>query len=203
MKFKRQIPNLITWSRLGLLIGSLTSFILGNYPLTLSLFMASAATDKIDGFLARKLNCVSSFGAKLDAICDKALSVIGGAITIPLGGKEFIIPVSLEVAIMAYNFYRYKIKKQDIKTTPTGKVKTALLDTTMAMGIAKPLIKFHPLIYTTALVSTSIAQLATITSYAKDDMRQEYAKKEQQENIEKENINNVEPKEKPMTRVRK
>ena len=95
MKIKKQIPNMITWSRLGLLAGSL------------GLFIASATTDKLDGFLARKLNCVSSFGAKLDAVCDKALSIVGGVLTIPLGGKAFIIPIALELAIMGYNLYRF------------------------------------------------------------------------------------------------
>lgn len=177
MKFKKQIPNMITWSRLGLLAGSLVSFILGNYPLTLGLFIASATTDKVDGFLARKLNCVSSFGAKLDAVCDKALSIVGGVLTIPLGGNAFIIPIALELAITGYNLYRFASKKQNVESTNIGKAKTVALDTTMALGIAKPLLaSLNPTLYQ-ALIGASIgitgvAQVATIGSYIKDDKKQ-------------------------------
>ena len=177
MKIKKQIPNMITWSRLGLLAGSLVSFVTGNYPLTLGLFIASATTDKLDGFLARKLNCVSSFGAKLDAVCDKALSIVGGVLTIPLGGKAFIIPIALELAIMGYNLYRFGSKKQNVESTNIGKAKTVALDTTMALGIAKPLIaSINPTLYQTLIVAsigiTGVAQVATLGSYIKDDKKQ-------------------------------
>ncbi len=171
-KIKRQIPNMITWSRLGLLLGSIVSFVMGNYPLTFGLFVGSACTDKLDGTLARKFNCVSEFGAKLDGVCDKILSIVGGALTIPMGGKEFILPLCLEVLIASYNLYRYKIKKQNVETVKMGKIKTVILDATMALGIARPLMKLNPLVYASAIGVTLASQAATMASYVGDDIKQ-------------------------------
>ena len=68
------LPNIITLSRIVLAI--ITTILLAiGAPLLLvgSLFCVSAFTDKIDGFLARKYNCITNLGKSGDALGDKIL----------------------------------------------------------------------------------------------------------------------------------
>ena len=67
MKLK-YLPNYITCLRI---LG--TGFLLFTKPLSVAFFITylfTGVTDALDGFLARKLNIVSEFGAKLDSIAD-------------------------------------------------------------------------------------------------------------------------------------
>lgn len=74
------IPNLLTILRLT--SAPLLGFILVIFPnpfgakLALIIFVISALTDFFDGYLARLLQKVSSFGKLLDPIADKALIII-------------------------------------------------------------------------------------------------------------------------------
>lgn len=68
------LPNIITLSRIVLAI--ITTILLAiGAPLLLvgSLFCVSAFTDKLDGFLARKFNCITNLGKSGDALGDKIL----------------------------------------------------------------------------------------------------------------------------------
>ena len=72
------IPTIMTWTRIVAI-----PLIVGVFYIDLPepsrnliatvLFVLFAATDWLDGFLARKLNQISSFGAFLDPVADKFL----------------------------------------------------------------------------------------------------------------------------------
>jgi hypothetical protein len=71
------IPNLLTWARILLI-----PLVVGVYYLPLSVgeqnvataaFLVAAVTDWVDGWLARKLNQTSAFGAFLDPVADKLM----------------------------------------------------------------------------------------------------------------------------------
>ena len=67
------IPNLLTFLRIAacpVLVLVLDS---GNYEVALVIFLASGITDGLDGYIAKKFNCVSTMGAILDPIADKLL----------------------------------------------------------------------------------------------------------------------------------
>ena len=72
------VPTLLTWTRIvaiPLLVGV---FYMGLQTGTQNLvatvmFVMFAITDWLDGFLARRLNQASSFGAFLDPVADKFL----------------------------------------------------------------------------------------------------------------------------------
>lgn len=67
----RCIPSLVSFSRL-LFIPFIAAAVYNNqFTLGLILFAVAAFTDILDGWLARKLKVVSSFGALLDPLCDK------------------------------------------------------------------------------------------------------------------------------------
>lgn len=74
MKLK-WLPNAITLARCGLAVG-VGGVILSVRPssfLPFIMFVAVAATDFIDGWMARRLKAVSAFGTFLDPIADKLL----------------------------------------------------------------------------------------------------------------------------------
>ena len=72
------IPTLMTWTRIVAIPLIVGVFYLPLEPATRNLvatvmFVFFAATDWLDGYLARKLNQTSSFGAFLDPVADKFL----------------------------------------------------------------------------------------------------------------------------------
>ncbi|MHA1558974.1 MAG: CDP-alcohol phosphatidyltransferase family protein [Alphaproteobacteria bacterium] len=67
------IPNAITFTRI--LLGPLIAFFIYKFLWIESfyLFLFAGVTDFADGFLARKFNCESELGKRLDPIADKIL----------------------------------------------------------------------------------------------------------------------------------
>lgn len=66
--FYKNIPNIISVLRIML---SIALFFLTSYKYWfLSLYLICGFTDVLDGFLARRLNATSNFGAKLDTLGD-------------------------------------------------------------------------------------------------------------------------------------
>jgi len=74
------VPNILTVIRLLAAPGVALVFLLLARPyadwLALALFVGASVTDWVDGYLARKWNQMSRFGAMLDPIADKAMVVI-------------------------------------------------------------------------------------------------------------------------------
>ena len=75
------IPNLLTWLRILLIPVFVSFFYLSNDTLSPHLqnvistcvFLLAALTDWLDGYLARKLDQFSAFGAFLDPVADKLM----------------------------------------------------------------------------------------------------------------------------------
>ena len=72
-----QIPNLLTLGRIAACPVLVLLLHDGNYQLALFLFLVAGITDGLDGYIAKRFNYVSKFGAVLDPIADKLL--IGSA----------------------------------------------------------------------------------------------------------------------------
>lgn len=70
-KLKRNIPNIITISRIVSLILGFVFFIKNKIILSLIFYIYGAISDALDGYFARKLSAYSKFGQYLDAISDK------------------------------------------------------------------------------------------------------------------------------------
>jgi len=91
------IPNLITLSRILIIpfiVGvfyfpdDLISFS-GKNIIATAIFIFAAVTDWLDGYLARKLNQMSAFGAFLDPVADK-LFVVGALIVLLFLGRVLL-----------------------------------------------------------------------------------------------------------------
>lgn len=94
------LPNILTVSRLIAAPFLGLVFLLMPRPaadiVALFLFSFASITDYVDGYIARKWNQISKFGAMLDPIADKAMVVIALAVLLGVHGMGalMLIPVT-------------------------------------------------------------------------------------------------------------
>lgn len=87
----RHIPNALCILRMLLVVPVAWLLVSDHYRLTLGLFAFAAATDGLDGYLAKRCGWTSELGKILDPLADKIL-LVGVFITLALLG---VIPVWL------------------------------------------------------------------------------------------------------------
>ena len=122
------IPNLITIARLitvPLIVGMIGQ---ETWGLAFILFVAAGVSDGVDGFIARRFNMRSEFGAYLDALADKALLVsiyVTLSVTGVLPGWLAILVVSRDLMIIsAILVSRLMERPVDIKPMFVSKLNT-------------------------------------------------------------------------------
>ncbi len=131
------LPNLLTWLRIlfiPLVIGvfylpaSWLSATEANLIATV-LFIVAAATDWLDGYLARKLNQTSAFGAFLDPVADKLMVAAALIVLVDLDRTHSVIALIIigrEIAISALREWMAKAGKSgSVAVSFIGKLKTA------------------------------------------------------------------------------
>ena len=103
------VPTLLTWARIAAIPLIVGVFYL-PWPaetrnlIATVLFVLFALTDWLDGFLARKLNQTSSFGAFLDPVADKILVCASVLVLVHLKRADVfvaLIIIGREIAISA------------------------------------------------------------------------------------------------------
>jgi cardiolipin synthase len=146
------IPTLMTWARIAAIPLILGVFYLPVEPATRNLiatimFVVSAATDWLDGFLARKLNQVSSFGAFLDPVADKILVCASVLVLVHLGRADVfvaLIIIGREIAISALREWMAQIgASKSVAVHMIGKLKTVV------QMVAIPFLLFDGLLFGT------------------------------------------------------
>lgn len=95
------IPNLFTLLRLILVPFILQAIVAGRHVLALSLFSIAAATDVIDGAIARRFGLGTQAGAYLDPIADKCL-LSGVYLALAVAG---IVPWWIVIVIFGRDIY--------------------------------------------------------------------------------------------------
>ena len=142
------IPMLMTWARIvaiPLLVG--VFFIpelseVAQNTIAALMFVAFALTDWADGYLARKLNQTSAFGAFLDPVADKFLVCASLIILVHLDRAHVVVALVIigrEIAISALREWMATIGAGGVAVHGIGKVKTAL------QMVAIPFLLFHDL----------------------------------------------------------
>jgi len=105
------------------------------------IFVAAALTDWADGYLARKLNQTSAFGAFLDPVADKLMVAAALIVLVQLGRADAIIAMIIigrEITISALREWMAKIgAAKSVAVSMLGKIKTA------AQMLAIPLLLYH------------------------------------------------------------
>jgi CDP-diacylglycerol--glycerol-3-phosphate 3-phosphatidyltransferase len=76
MSKRFNLPLFLTWLRIAAIPLIVVVFMLPGYwpkPIAALIFTAAGLTDWLDGYLARKMNLTSKFGAFLDPVADKLM----------------------------------------------------------------------------------------------------------------------------------
>jgi CDP-diacylglycerol--glycerol-3-phosphate 3-phosphatidyltransferase len=129
------LPNILTLLRIALIPIFIAIFYLPwewRYVASASIFGVAAATDWLDGYLARKLNQFTPFGAFLDPVADKL--IVAAALVLLLQAHAtviFALPalviISREIVISALREWMAELgKRTSVAVSYIGKVKTAL-----------------------------------------------------------------------------
>ncbi len=127
------IPTLLTWARIVAI-----PLVVGVYYLAWPdatknlvatvLFVACALTDWLDGWLARKLNQTSAFGAFLDPVADKFLVCAALLILLQLdrvNAMVALVIIGREIAISALREWMAQIgASRSVAVNILGKLKT-------------------------------------------------------------------------------
>jgi cardiolipin synthase (CMP-forming) len=139
------IPTIMTWARIVAI-----PLIIGVYYLDIELsnknliatvlFVVFALTDWLDGYLARKLNQISAFGAFLDPVADKILVCASLLILVHLTRVDVfvaLIIIGREIAISALREWMAQIgASKSVAVHMIGKLKT------VAQMVAIPFLLF-------------------------------------------------------------
>ncbi|MBC7788267.1 MAG: CDP-diacylglycerol--glycerol-3-phosphate 3-phosphatidyltransferase [Methylophilaceae bacterium] len=131
------IPTMLTWLRILLIPVFVAIFYLPpnaipahwvNFTAT-SIFAVAAITDWLDGYLARKLNQTSSFGAFLDPVADKLMVAAALLVLVEFGRVGAVIALVIigrEIAISALREWMAGAgQSSSVGVALIGKVKTA------------------------------------------------------------------------------
>ncbi|MBL8376611.1 MAG: CDP-diacylglycerol--glycerol-3-phosphate 3-phosphatidyltransferase [Burkholderiales bacterium] len=104
------------------------------------IFVLAAITDWLDGWLARRLNQLSAFGAFLDPVADKLMVVAALLVLVQLGRCDAtiaLIIVGRELTISALREWMAQVgRSKSVAVNALGKIKT------IAQMIAIPLLLF-------------------------------------------------------------
>ena len=140
---KLNIPTLLTWLRILLIPIFVGAFYwpenlrtLGAMPshhvniFTASVFAIAAITDWLDGYLARRWNQTSSFGAFLDPVADKLMVAAALIVLIEFGRVGAIVSLIIigrEIAISALREWMAGVgQRSSVGVAMIGKIKTAV-----------------------------------------------------------------------------
>ena len=131
---KWNIPNILTLFRIVLIPVFVVVFYMPetgwNPVITTGVFFLAGVSDWLDGYLARKLNQQSAFGAFLDPVADKlmvatALILLVGADPGAFTAVPAAVIIGREIAISALREWMAQVgDKAKVKVSFIGKVKT-------------------------------------------------------------------------------
>ncbi|HEC30187.1 MAG TPA: CDP-alcohol phosphatidyltransferase family protein [Gammaproteobacteria bacterium] len=125
---KSDIPNLISFIRVLLIMPVVWTMLQHRYDVALALFVVAGLSDALDGYLARKYHWGSHLGGWLDPLADKAMQV-SAYITLTWLGW---IPLWLLAAVIIRDllivcggvYYYYRVERANAAPMLIGKINT-------------------------------------------------------------------------------
>jgi len=144
------LPTLLTWARIvaiPLVVGVYYSWLPQETQnlVGTTLFILFALTDWADGYLARKLNMTSSFGAFLDPVADKFLVAAALLVLVHLQRLHALVALVIigrEIAISALREWMAQIgASRSVAVHMLGKLKTVV------QMVAIPFLLYHGMLF--------------------------------------------------------
>lgn len=136
------IPNLLTLLRILLIPFFFVVYVLDagwSNQVATFIFVVAAITDWLDGYMARRLNQYTAFGAFLDPVADKLIvatalvllatddKVLDLVYSVPLFAASVSIIIGREIVISALREWMAELgKRASVAVSYIGKVKTTL-----------------------------------------------------------------------------
>lgn len=141
------LPNLLTLSRILLIPFFVLVYIIpgaDTYVYAAGLFALAALTDSLDGYLARRLEQITPFGAFLDPVADKLIVVSALVVLIGHHGNLWLtlpalVIVGREIVISALREWMAEMNRRGaVNVTWIGRVKTTLQMIAILLLLANP-----------------------------------------------------------------
>jgi CDP-diacylglycerol--glycerol-3-phosphate 3-phosphatidyltransferase/cardiolipin synthase len=143
------LPNLLTWLRILMIPAVIGVYYVPDTWMSAGeknllatvLFVGAAVTDWLDGYLARKLNQTSAFGAFLDPVADKLMVAAALILLVHLERADFalaFIIIGREIAVSALREWMARLgESRSVAVNFLGKVKT------FTQMLAIPMLLYH------------------------------------------------------------
>jgi CDP-diacylglycerol--glycerol-3-phosphate 3-phosphatidyltransferase len=141
------LPNLLTLSRILLIPFFVLVYVIpgqGTYIIAAALFGLAAFTDWLDGYLARRLEQTTPFGAFLDPVADKLIVVCALVVLVAHHANLWLtlpglVIVGREIVISALREWMSEMNRRGVvNVTAIGRVKTTLQMVAIAVLLANP-----------------------------------------------------------------
>lgn len=145
------IPNILTLGRIGLTPIFMLVFYLpwhGAHLLSTFIFMLAAATDWLDGYLARSLQQTSAFGRFLDPVADKLMVAVALVLIVGEYQGQFEVTLAIpaaiivcrEIVISALREWMAELgKSKSVAVSFLGKIKTTVQMLALILLLAQPI----------------------------------------------------------------
>ncbi len=174
----RHIPNALCILRMLLVIPVAWLLVTDNYRITLAMFVFAAATDGLDGWLAKRCGWTSELGKILDPLADKIL-LVGVFITL---GALGVVPLWLAVTAVARDviitvgaiIYKSLFGYGELQGRPTAvsKLNTLFQILYLLLVVASRAYDFTPQIAITVLgalvfITTVVSGLDYVLTYSR------------------------------------
>ena len=107
----------------------------------IAVFLIAAASDGVDGYIARRYNQMSKLGVILDPIADKGL-LLAGIITLSVGNWQYEFPLWFPVLVITRDVVIvigavvFRVLNEEFKIKPSWLGKTATVAQMVAIGFA-------------------------------------------------------------------
>ena len=143
------IPILLTWLRIVLIplmigiyyVPEAWLFGIGRDVAAMLVFIVAGLTDWLDGYLARRWNETSAFGAFLDPVADKLVVAAALIMLVQLGRLDAILAaiiIGREITISALREWMAQIgAHKSVAVSMVGKIKT------VAQMVSIPMLLYH------------------------------------------------------------